>query len=94
MSLWGRLRDALVGGGAAPESSTRRASKGRDDHWVGVSLDDLMRDHPNHPVHVISLAEYRASIGDELAKFGIGFWQTTQTRGNRTGISPGVASIR
>jgi len=65
--LWAGLRAMF---GAAEEEPVKPAPARRtdEDHWVDLSLDQLLSDDPAMPVHVITLHAYRLSLGAHWAK--------------------------
>ncbi len=51
-----------------PDGSQARANGMGDEAWVPLSLDDLLKNQPTARLHMISLAEYRSSIGEAWKK--------------------------
>jgi len=64
--LWAGLRAVFVV--AEEPVKTVTARKSADDHWVDLSLDQLLGDDPSLPVHVVTLHAYRLSLGAHWAK--------------------------
>jgi hypothetical protein len=55
--------EQLANSGSEEEPAARPGGKEGDEVWVPLSLDDLLRHHPTARLHMISLADYHASIG-------------------------------
>ncbi len=64
--LWSSLRSVFGGKDEAPSFTV--AHKTDEDHWVEISLDQMLASDPDTPVHVVTLQQYRDALADHWTK--------------------------
>lgn len=62
--LWSSMRRLFTRPEAAAEDAPASGPmEGEEDHWVTLTLDELLKQQPDLDVHVVSLRQFRAAIG-------------------------------
>lgn len=61
--LWRALRGVLALGGKPPKTESARPKGSEDDHWVDITLADLLKSKPDDTIYMISMTDYRIAIG-------------------------------
>jgi hypothetical protein len=90
--LLGRLR-ALFGATEEPVK-VAPARRVENDHWVDLSLDQLLGDDPTMPVHIVTLQAYRLSLGAQWAKVEGRVMMLAESVVRRVGRHGGVVTQR
>lgn len=61
--LWSSMRRLFTRPEAAEERPASGPMEGEEDHWVSLTLDELLKQQPDLDIHVVSLRQFRAAIG-------------------------------
>lgn len=64
LGLWGSIRGLFRDEQTREAQKGSKPMKGEEDHWVPLSLDELLNHQPDLEVHLVTLRQFRAAVGD------------------------------
>lgn len=72
-SLWGSLRRVFSpekSEDALPTTAFPEPMRGEEDHWVDLTLEEILQRRPELEVHLVSLTQFRKAIGSTWNRIG------------------------
>jgi hypothetical protein len=68
--IWSSLKSVFTSEPEPPAPVEPNPAAAEDEHWVELTLDQLLAAEPDSPAHLISLHAYREALGEHWDKLG------------------------